>query len=880
MVSPYEARGRRFLAGWIEWTCRFAWAVILIAVLLTAGAAYFTVTHLKVDASVDNMLSQNLPFRKTEIAISKAFPLTDDVLSIIVDAPTSEAADDAANALAQRLATMPNKFHSVFYPDGLPFFRRNGLLYLSVNDLEQMSDQLAEAQPLLSSLAADPTLRGLADILSLAIDQGDAKAAAALGPALNKMAATVRRLEEGRDTTLSWQSLLSPDDKDEDGVATRKYIVVQPVLDEASLEPVSPAIDAINAAAKALKLDASHGIRVRVTGNSLMLQEELQTVQKNMGVVGLLSFGLVIVLLIIGLQSLRLVVATVATLIAGLAWTAAFAVAAFSALNIISVAFAVLFIGLSVDFGIHFALRYREALPEGDTLAALKEAGKSVGPALLLSAVTAAISFLSFLPTDYRGVAELGVISGVGMFIALFLNLTFLPALLSVMPLRVIRPTSRAAAAAPRDNWYQTLMRRHALAIVIFAGVVGVAAASITPYAWFDSDPLNLRDPNSPAVQTLLDLLKDPRTEPYSAELLAPNLKAAEQLAKRFEALPEVKSAETIQDLVPKNQERKREIIDDMSVVLAPLIAAPKNVPPLTDAERHTAFEKLRTVLTHATGGLASSAHNLSTVLDRMPRTPDSLRALEHALLAGFEPFRERLVELLDPQTVTVASLPKVLRERKLAPDGQALVSINPKKDLRNPAARLEFVKEIRTIAPDVSGPPIRFTAVGETVVGAFREAAIIAGVLIILLLFAVLRRLVDVLFVLAPLALAIVITVALTVLFKTPFNLANIIVLPLVLGLGVAFGIQIVMRNREDNDGAFMETSTPRAVVFSALTTIGSFGSLALSSHPGTASMGFLLLISITLTMLCTLLVLPALLELTARRSKRKADERTRPPA
>ncbi len=493
--------------------------------------------------------------------------------------------------------------------------------------------------------------------------------------------------------------------------------------------------------------------------------------------------------------------------------------------------------------------------------------------------MTAAISFLSFLPTDYRGVAELGVISGVGMFIALFLNLTFLPALLSVMPLRVVRPMSRAAAA-PRNNWYQTLMRRHALAIVIFAGVVGVIAASITPYSWFDDDPLNLRDPNSPAVQTLLDLLKDPRTEPYSAELLAPNLKDAEQLAKRFEALPEVKSAETIHDLVPTDQGRKREIIDDMSVVLAPLLSAPKETPPLTDAQRSAAFEKLRTVLTHATGGLAGSAHNLSTVLDRMPRTPDALRALERALLSGFEPFRERLVALLNPETVTIATLPKELRERRLAPDGQALVTINPKKDLRDPAARQIFVDAIRTIAPDVSGPPIRFTAVGETVVGAFREAAIIAGVLIVLLLFAVLRRILDVLFVLAPLALAIVMTVALTVLLKTPFNLANIIVLPLILGLGVAFGIQIVMRHRDETDGAFMETSTPRAVVFSALTTIGSFGSLALSSHPGTASMGFLLLVSITLTMLCTLLVLPALLELTQRRKRRNAEGRAHPPA
>ena len=855
-----------------------AWPVIVLAVLLTGATAYFTATHLKAEAGVDKMLSRDLPFRKTEAAIGKAFPLSDDVLSVVVEADDSEAADNAASALAARLATLPERFSSVFYPEGLPFFRRNGLLYLSVGELEQMSGLLAKAQPLLSTLGADPTLRGITDILSLAIEQGDNKAAAAVGPALGKMAAAVRSLEEGRDARLSWRSLLDSGG-DNDVTATRKYIAARPVLDQASLDPVSPAIDAIASAATALKLDESRGIRVRVTGNSLMLQEELQAVRQNAGIVGLLSFGLVIALLAIGLRSLRLVVATAATLVVGLAWTAAFAVAAFGALNIISVAFAVLFMGLSVDFGIHVALRYREASARSDHRDALKEAGKSVGPALLLSAVTAAISFLSFLATDYRGMAELGVVSGVGVFVALFLNLTLLPALLNVMPVRGARPVGRPAAAS-QASWYQALMRRHALGIVIVAGVLGVIATTITPYAWFDDDPLNLRDPNSPAVQTLLDLIKDPRTETYSAALLAPSVGAAERMAMRFKALPQVKSAATVKDLIPTEQDRKRAIIGDMAVALAPLPSAPQQAPSLTDDERSVAFERLRAILTHATGGIANSARNLSTVLDRMPRTPDALRALEQALLSGFPPFRERLAALLDPETVGMANLPAVLRERRVAADGRALVTINPKKDLREPAARLEFVDAVRGLAPEASGPPIRFTAVGDIVVGAFREAAIIAGVLIVLLLFAVLRRILDVLFVLAPIALAIVMTVALTVLFKTPFNVANIVVLPLILGLGVAFGIQIVMRHRDETDGAFMESPTPRAIVFSALTTIGAFGSLALSSHPGIAGMGFLLLVSITLTMLSTLLVLPALLELPRRGKSPKSEARKRPSA
>jgi hypothetical protein len=868
LTTHRQERSTRFLAGWIEWACRFSWAIIVLAVLITAGASYYTVTHLKVDASVDKMLSQDLPFRQNEIAIGEAFPQTKDVLSVIVEAESAEAADDAATALAARLASMPDRFRSVFYPEGDPFFRRNGLLYLSVPALEEMSDKLAQAQPLLSSLSADPTLRGFTDILRLAIEQADAKAATALAPALNKMASTVRNLEEGREARLSWQSLLDGSES-EDATATRKYIVVQPVLDHNSLEPVSDAVAAIDRSIADLKLDERHGIEIRLTGTALMLQEELDTVQSGMGIVGMLSLGMVMILLILGLQSLRLVAATLVTLVVGLGWTAAFAVAAYGALNIISVAFAVLFIGLSVDFGIHYALRYREALADSAHSEALKEAGAGVGLALLLSAITAAIGFLSFLPTDYRGVSELGVISGFGMFVALLLNLTLLPALLYVMPMRVARATRWAKVT--RRTWYQTLMRRHALGIVIFAAIVGAVAASITPYAWFDDDPLNLRDPNSPSVRTLLDVLDDPRTEPYSAELLVPNIETAGRLAREFRKLPQVKKAETVLDLIPVQQEDKRAIIEEMALILSPLLAAPKSPEPLTDAERSDAFDTLRTLLAQAQGGIETSARTLATVLDRMPRTPDSLQALEHALLGGFPQFRDRLVQLLAPEAVTMDNLPEALRGRRLAPDGRALVVIDPRHDLREPAARQEFVDAVRSVSAATSGPPVRFTAVGETVVGAFKQAALTAGCLIVLLLFWILRRAVDVVLVLAPLTLAILMTVAFTVLLKQPFNLANIIVLPLILGLGVAFGIQIVLRHRSDNDGTVMESSTPRAVVFSALTTIGSFGALALSSHPGTASMGFLLMLSITLTMACTLLVLPALLELTGRKDRPK---------
>jgi len=854
--------GRQFFARWIEGACRFAWFIIIGTLLLTGGALYYAVTNVSVDASVDKMLSPELPFRQNEIAIDEAFPLSDGTLSVIVEARTAEQADDAAGKLAKALRARTDRFKSIFFPEGLAFLRQNGLLYLDQDELESLADRLAEAQPLLAGISEDQTLRGLADILSLALENATDESTTAFGPALRKMTATVNALGAGEDARLSWQTLLS-DDAD-DGTANRRFIVAQPVVDFGSLSPVSEAMSVIRDVTAKLGFDTDDSVRVRVTGTQLMRQEELQTVKDGMGLVGILSFTIVIILLALGLRSVRLVVAALVTLVVGLILTAAFAIATFSALNLISVAFAVLFIGLSVDFGIHFTLRTREEMTEaGNTGDALREAAKGVGGPLLLSAVAAALGFLSFLPTDYRGVSELGVISGAGMFVALVANMTLLPALLYVMRVRA----SGQPGSGPARNPLRGMVQSHPRKIAIGAAIIGIAAAAITPFAQFDEDPLNLRDPNSPSVATLLDLLKDPRTEPYSAELLVQDLATADQLARHLKALPEVKNATTISNLVPADQETKKEIIEETALVLTPVFMGAGAAATLSDEERQQALASLRAALEGPNAGILPDAAKLATALSKLPATAEARKRLEQALLGDFPLFRDRLSDLMQPDGITLETIPAPLRDRQISKDGRALVTIKPRDDLRDADARRQFAAAVQKVTPTASGSAIRYSAVKDAVVGSFQQAAVLALIMIVLLLFAVLRRIADVLMVLSPLALAVAITVAVTVVFQTPFNLANIIVLPLILGLGVAFGIHIVLRHRDEGDHKMLETSTPRAVLFSALTTIGSFGALTLSNHPGTASMGYLLTLSVSLTMLCTLIVLPALLELFGKR-------------
>ena len=874
MSRNEETVGRGLLVRWIALARRGALAVCLLAVAAAAAGLAYSVGNLGINTSTADMLSEELPFRRNFTALEEALPKNVDLLLIAVEAGTPELAEDAAEALAVRLAAQTDRFHSIFYPASHPFFRRNGLLYLDLEDLEALSDRLAEAQPMLASLNEDPSLRGLSEVLRLAIAESQGEMDAAVAPVLAAFAETVERVAEGRPARLSWRELMTGDsgaDGEADdgsgngtGLESRRQLIVsQPVLDFGSLELAGQARDAITAAARDLGLTEDKGISVRVTGSPALLDDELTSVRDGMGLVGLLSLVFVLVLLAVGLQSWRLVLATLVTLLIGLIWTATFATLAIGELNLISVAFAVLFIGLSVDFGIHFTLRYREAIDGGSGHAeALALAGGGVGRALTLSAVAAAIGFLSFLPTAYRGVSELGLISGAGMFIALFANLTVLPALLTLMPLTPGKPLN----GGREGLGLQGAVQRHGRSILIAAALLGLAAAASLPYARFDDDPMNLRDPESESVATLFDLMDDPRVDPYDAQVLAADLATAADLAARLTALPEVESATTAYDLVPGGQDDKLAVIDEMTFFLTPLLLPAAVLPPPGPEEQQRALDELRTTLAAAGGGLAADAQRLAAALARIEPTADNLAALEDALLGGLAKRLDFLAEALEAGPVALEDLPAALRDRRIAADGRAAIEVIPAENLRDAEARRRFAAAVQQVAPGATGAPIIVTAAGEAVIQSFREAAVWAIALIALLLLAVLRNLRDTLMVLAPLALSALITVAATVVLRQPFNFANVIVLPLLFGLGVAFGIQLVLRGRAEGADKLMQSSTARAVIFSALTTIGSFCALALSSHPGTASMGLLLTLAITVTMVCTLIVLPALLNGLAR--------------
>ncbi|MCB9958991.1 MAG: MMPL family transporter [Rhodospirillaceae bacterium] len=859
--------------------------VIGLWVLLAAASVWLAATRLGIDTGTEEMIDPEVPFRRDSIAFNQAFPALDEVLLVVIDAPTPEEADAAAAALAGRLEPQTDLFGAIAVPAADPFFHRNGLLYLDTETLTAMSDRIAEAQPLLISLADDPTLGGLFDVLIEAAEAAGGDAAMPVGSGLpaffDTVSEQVAAVTIGLPGQMSWRRLMAGDATSL--VRTRAFILAHPAVDTASLALARNAIAAVRAAAIDLGL-AEQGITVRLTGEPALKTAELATVSKGAALAGVLSFILVALLLVWGLGSARLIAAVLATLVVGLLVTAGFATVAVGALNLISVAFAVLFVGLAVDFGIHVALRCREVAEAGANGQAgaaraptIADAVAGVGPALALASVCAAVGFLSFAPTAYRGLAELGVISAGGMAVALVANLTLMPALLAA--LKAVRPAKRRPLSG---SFYARATVGAGRPILAVAAATTVAAAVLAPFVGFDVNPLNLQDPGLEAVSTYRDLASDPATSPYSAQVLVADREAAAALAERLRAVPEVGRVLSIASFLPEDQERRLEIIDTMALFLTPLL-----LPPTGDPPSATSIDDLQ-------AALAAARPDDPDLAAAFARLDDALTAFQTHFAgdpAALERLSDRLVGTLpawlgdfalalqpDPPQ-SIDDLPASLRERWIGTGGQFRVEATPAVDVSASSAMREFAAAVLAVADDATGPPVVLSRASDTVIGAFYEATGLTLFGILVVLIAVQRRLDDIVMTLLPLGIAALWTLAVAVVLGLSFNLANVIVLPLLFGLGVASSIHLVTRRRQVRAGgtSVVDTATPRAVLFSALTTIASFGSLAVSPHRGMSSMGELLTIAIIAVLLATLVVLPCLMaELDARRAG-KPDKKTR---
>jgi hopanoid biosynthesis associated RND transporter like protein HpnN len=849
--------------AWLVDRCRRHAAWVAAAMLLaTVGLAIYAAERISIDANEAKLISENRSWRQREKHFDTLFPQTVDVLVVVIDGATPEAVEAAAGQLSDRLAGQHDLFISVQRPDAGAFFRKNGLLFLDAATLAATSDTLIKAQPMLGSLSADPSLRGLFGMIDLAVQgavRGQADPAA-LSPLLSAVTAAMKGALAGTPVPISWEHLLTG--REPLPRELRRFILVKPKLDYGELEPGGKASAAIRAAATALGITPAHGLRLRLTGSVALDDDEFASVKQGAALSLSLSVVLVLVFLYFALRSLRLILAVIVTLVAGLVWTAAFATFAVGALNVISVAFAVMFLGIAVDFAIQFTVRYRqERYLHGGDVEALRATAMGLGKPLLLAATTTALGFLSFAPTAYRGVAELGFIAAAGMIVAVLLTFTLLPALLSLIrPSAEPEPVGFAWAAA-----VDRLLLRRRREVLAIAGVLAIASLAALPWVRFDFNPLHLKDPKSESMSTLLDLMDDPATTPYTVDALAPSATAAKAIASQLSTLPQVAQVETVNSFIPEDQAKKLATLADLKFFLDPALHPVAQTPAPGMAEQRASAAALLAALREFAEkvGPVEGHADLADALDAALKRDDAgFAAVAQVLVPGLVSQLAQVREALLAEPVDLATLPPDLLRSWVAPDGEARIAIAPTGDMRDNAALVAFTQAVQRVLPEAIGTPIAIQESGSTVAHAFLVAGAAAIVTITIVLFLFLRRIRDVLLVLAPLALAGLLTMSTGVLVGLPLNFANVIALPLLLGVGVAFDIYFVIGWRQGSTN-LLQSATARAVLFSALTTTGAFGTLALSPHRGTAEMGILLTMALCYALLTTLLFLPALVDI-----------------
>ena len=869
-TDPDGGKAGAFFALWGRTAHRFAWTIAILAIVSAVAAGIYAARTVKINSDTADMLSAELDFRRLNIELRKTFPRQARDLAVVIDGATPEEAERAAAHMREEIARRPDLFRSAFHPQGEPFFRRNGLLLLPLADLEETADRILAAQPFLGTVWQDRSIRGLADMLSLAVErrtgEGEGSGLKGLADAMDRIGAVVRAEAGKAPGTLSWMSLMfGPGDDRRSG--RRQILLVEIALAFDRFPPGKQAIGAVRGIAAAMPAGLREGVSVRLTGRPALRHDELQSVRAGMELAGALSFTLVVLLLLLCFRSIRLSIAALLTLVIGLVWTAAFAAATVGVLNLISVAFAVLFIGLCVDFGIHYGLRWCEAARRGlDRGAANALAASSVGPGLALAALAAGIGFLAFLPTDFQGLAELGFIAGAGMAIGFFATMTLLPAFIAVLD---ARPDGPGGGGRGFSETVARLIEGRARSVVVAAGAVLVAAAAMSSLVRFDFDPLRLKDPESESVRTVMELVANGDGDAYALVHLAASLDAADAAAARLRTVPEVGSARTLSSFVPKDQDDKLDILEEVAELVGPAFAADR-APPPSEAETVEALlgleEKLDALAASGRGEEARAARRLADALagliDADP-SPERLVGLSDRLLRNLPVAVGRLREALSAERVDFGAVPAALRDRWVAADGRAKVEIHARAPIHEDRDALRrFVEAVRSEVPQAAGPPITVLEAGNTVVAAFLQATATAILAIALLLVVTLRSLRSVVIGFLPLVLAASIAMAAMVATGLSFNHANVIVLPLLFGLGVANGIHLLARERREGAASpAIRSSTPRAVLFSALTTAASFASLGISHHPGTASMGVLLTVSLVSLLACSLTVLPGLM-------------------
>lgn len=879
----FKTKSHDFLTRWGDRTLRHPFSTLVIVGLLAFFALQYTATHLSINTDTTDMIAPDAPFQQNRRNFEKAFSQDLHTLLLVVESDTPELTKSATKRLGRLLSANKDHIESVYIPSENEFFRQNGLLYLDTANLQTISGNLAQAQPFIGRISQEPNLTGFFSIFedALGTSNKDQEVPIDLPELIGKVTLALHKTINGDNGLLSWEDLIT-EKKLSVSRSRNGFISIKPKFDYTQIRPAENAIEAVRKAITEIKDPNLPAVKVWITGEVGLEDDELLGMSTGTFTACIFSVVLVLVILVVAYRSISLTLATLFTLALGMFFCGAFAAFSVKELNLISVAFAVSNIGLGVEYAIHFCLRYRDnLLLHINKEKAIRGTLLSTSPSLLLCAGTTSIGLYAFIPTDYKGVSELGLLAGTSLFICLLVTLTVLPVLLKIIPAPInSEPPSTHPFLATLAEKMAKLTLHYAKPITVATCLIAALSVGLVFKVKTDFNPINLRDPNTESVIAFKNLIKDRDTTPMTLTILAADSQKAKAMEQKLLTLASVDKTISLFDFLPAGQDDKLAIIEDMALVLG----SQAHVFPALKPDNNPAegINKLIKTLDGALPG-KTDAHEIEVLKAFKKELQDILIELD----ARQEPDRSQFIEKIqttllgtlpnamnelyagfNAREITLDDLPLDIKERWLSKNGAYRIQIFPKKDLNDLDNLRQFINEVQAIAPETTDLPIMYWESMKEVVAAFKQAILIALITIALLLYAIRRNVTDTLLVMAPLMLAGLFTMASTVITGTPINFANIIALPLLLGLGVDNGIHMVekLHHSLSEQQNIYQSSTARAMFYGALTTASSFVGLAFSPHQGIASMGLVITIGIFWIMVCTFIILPALSKLVLK--------------
>jgi hopanoid biosynthesis associated RND transporter like protein HpnN len=871
--------------------------VLAICISLAIGSIAYTRARLEFRTGQDDLVSGNSRDTHNYQRYAHEFPDLDGLIVVVRADREPLRAEQFADALAAKLERDKPDVTSVFYKVDTGALARNALLYLDTDDLKQLAARIDDYHAFIAGYAADPTLQNFFALTNAEADRammsemmsgllgGKSHSGSAGAPPGKLDLALLDSVLGGmasppeRRAASPWDQLTSSDNASgvlRDGYLASdngKYLLMYVAPGDGRPDGPDP-VDVIERYLHETRARFP-GLEAGMTGGSALAHAEEQSTAHDIALAAAIAIAANVLLVVIPFGGIVEPAFALAALLIGVAWSFGFTTLTVGHLNLLSAVFTSILAGIGINFPIHMMARYDEARKLGRTSRESVELGVvNTGAGVVASASIMALAFLMPVFTDFRGIAELGLISAAGLFLCLISAILVFPALVAIRdrnrPPRVVRAAASPETASPR------LRRMYSRPWLIIGAACAVTIVA-TPFATrlrFDQNLLKLQADSTEAVRFEQKLLKDSGRSSWFAVSMAPTSAQAERLARQFRKLPVVADAETIETYIPRAQAGKRAILASIKPAVESLtVARPshRSDPAALLREMNALKFKLASAgAADPSGSAARTARLLDGAIAAARRNPRAVAAYESAMAESLAARLAQFKLALDPGTVTQASLPEVLRQRFIGKTGAYLVQIYPRGDIWADAPLSRFVSSLRTVDPDVTGPPVQTYAIATVMRRGYERAAVLALIAVFVFVFADFRSLRDTAMATVPLVFGGAWMLEAMGALGWEFNLANLFAVPIIIGTAVDNGVNMLYRWREERDRSelILTRSVGKSVTIASLTTIAGFAALIPATHRGISSLGWVLSLGVTLILAATLLVLPAMFEIAGARS------------